>query len=136
MRRWAWGLAGLLFAGAVAAAETTGVQVEKLLESSASWDGQAYAGYPAGAPRLTILKITIAPNSALPWHTHPMPNAAYVLSGELTVEKRDTGEKRLLRQGDVLPEMVGGYHRGVTGAQPVVLVVFYAGVADMPLSEQ
>jgi len=128
----AWGLG----TAAARAADAPGVQVQTLMESGASWDGRPYAAYPSGAPLLTVLKITIPAHSALPWHTHPMPNAAYVLSGELTVEKKDSGEKRLLKQGDVLPEMVGEYHRGVTGDQGVELIVFYAGTRGMPLSHQ
>lgn len=139
MKRIVGGLAALVLAlagGTGMAAESPGVQVEKLMESGASWDGRPYVAYPSGAPMLTVLRITIPAHSALPWHTHPIPNAAYVLSGELTVEKKETGETRLLRQGDVLPEMVGEYHRGVTGDQGVVLIVFYAGSRGLPLSQQ
>ena len=84
---------------------------------------------------LTVLRITIPPKTALPWHTHPMPNAAYVVSGELLVEKRDGGAIRQLVAGDVLPEMVGSVHRGVTGDKGVVLIVFYAGTKGMKLAE-
>jgi len=137
MKRILGGLAALALAGGAAmAAESAGVQVQTLMESGASWDGRPYAAYPPGAPMLTVLRIAIPPHSALPWHTHPIPNAAYVLSGELTVEKKETGETRLLKQGDVLPEMVGEYHRGVTGDQGVVLIVFYAGSRGVPLSQQ
>lgn len=117
------------------AADASGVQVEPLLQSTTSWDGTVYPAYPKGQPELTVLKITIAPHTALPWHTHPMPNAAYVLSGELTVEKADGGLTRKLVSGDVLPEMVNASHRGYTGDQPVVLIVFYAGEKRMPLSQ-
>jgi quercetin dioxygenase-like cupin family protein len=65
-----------------------------------------------------------------------MPNAAYVLSGEITVEKKSTGEKKLITKGQVLPEMVNALHRGVTGDAPVVLIVFYAGTKGLPLSQQ
>ena len=64
-----------------------------------------------------------------------MPNAAYVVSGELLVEKRDGGQTIRLVAGDVLPEMVNGVHRGVTGDAPVVLIVFYAGARGLPVSE-
>lgn len=64
-----------------------------------------------------------------------MPNAAYVLSGELTVEKKDSGEKKTLSAGQVLPEMVGALHRGLTRDSPAVLIVFYAGAKGMPLSQ-
>ena len=62
------------------AADAEGVQVETILQSTTSWDGTAYPAYPTGQTELTVLKITIAPHTTLPWHTHPMPNAAYVLS--------------------------------------------------------
>ncbi|OYY65876.1 MAG: cupin [Burkholderiales bacterium 28-67-8] len=118
----------------VRAAEASGVKVDVLMQSTTSWDGVPYAAYPAGQTELTMLRITIAPHTTLPWHTHPMPNAAYVLSGELTVEKAEGGLKRQLVAGDVLPETVNSTHRGYTGDQPVVLLVFYAGAQRVPLS--
>ena len=116
------------------AADAAGVNVELLMQSTTSWDGVPYGAYPTGQTELTVLKITIAPHTTLPWHTHPMPNAAYVLSGELTVEKAEGGLKRQLVAGDVLPETVSSTHRGYTGEQPVVLLVFYAGAQRVPLS--
>jgi len=64
-----------------------------------------------------------------------MPNAAYVLSGELTVEKRGGPSKRFTT-GQVVAEMVGSIHRGITGNEPVVLLLFYPGTPGMPLSEE
>lgn len=119
----------------VRAADLPGVTVETLIKTGSSWDGATYQAYPAGPPELTVLKISIAPNTALPWHTHPMPNATYVVSGELLVEKQEGGATKRLVAGDVLPEMVQASHRGVTGAAGVVLIVFYAGTKGMPLSE-
>jgi quercetin dioxygenase-like cupin family protein len=121
--------------GSVRAQEPPAVQIETLMRTGASWDGVPYTSYPGGAPEITVLQITVAPHSALAWHTHPMPNAAYVLSGEITVEKKSTGEKKLITKGQVLPEMVNALHRGVTGDAPVVLIVFYAGTKGMPLSQ-
>lgn len=119
----------------ILAADQPGVAVETLLKTGASWDGVPYKAYPAGSPELTVLKITIPPRTALPWHTHPMPNAAYVASGDLTVEKEEGGKTIHLVAGDVLPEMVDARHRGVTGDAGVVLIVFYAGTKGMPLSQ-
>ena len=124
-----------LLAGLVGAHNQSIVESQTLLRSGASWDGLPYVAYPSGPPELTVLKITIPAHSALPWHTHPLPNAAYVLSGELTVEKKDSGEKKTLVAGQVLPEMVGALHRGQTGDSPAVLIVFYAGAKGMPLSQ-
>ena len=124
-----------LLAGSVSAHNQSTVETETLLRGSTSWDGLPYVDYPSGSPELTVVKITIPAHTALPWHTHPMPNAAYVLSGELTVEKKDSGEKKTLSAGQVLPEMVGALHRGLTRDSPAVLIVFYAGAKGMPLSQ-
>ena len=63
-----------------------------------------------------------------------MPNAAYVVSGELKVEKQD-GQVAHFSKGQVIPETVGVWHRGVTGDQAAELLVFYAGAPSLPLSE-
>ena len=128
-------IASLFTYGVAHADNQPAVQKEVLSSGGTSWDGTPYAAYPAGAPEITVVKITIAPHATLPWHTHPMPNAAYVVSGELTVEKKDTGEKKVLTPGQVLPELVGQVHRGTAGNEPVVLIVFYAGAKGLPLSQ-
>jgi quercetin dioxygenase-like cupin family protein len=102
-----------------------------LIKTERSWDGTLYKDYPAGQPQLTLLKIIIPAHTTLPWHTHPMPNAAYVLCGNLHVESTDGHHKTTLHAGDVLPEMVGSAHRGYTDNSPVELIVFYAGVKGM-----
>ncbi|MEK9499076.1 cupin domain-containing protein [Photorhabdus sp. P32] len=112
-----------------------GIKVEKLLETEKSWDGVFYQEYPKGTPQLSVLKITIAPNTSLDWHEHPIPNAAYVLDGELTAEKKSSGEKRLLKAGEAVSEMVDSAHRGYTGKEGVTLLVFYAGQKGIPLSK-
>src|ERR1035437_9617856 len=61
----------------------TGLAIDEF-ESS---DGSP-ANYPQGQPELTTVRITIPAHSSLPSHTHDMPNAAYLLSGHLTVEER------------------------------------------------
>ena len=111
-------------------------QVETLLSAKSSWDGTPYKSYPKGRPMLSVLKITIPPHSALDWHSHPMPNAGYVLSGQLTVERKDNGKKQVVTQGQALPEMVDAIHRGISGDTPTVLIVFYAGAEGMPLSQK
>lgn len=108
---------------------------EVLLKTTASWDGVPYTSYPAGIPELTLVRIVIPANSILPWHTHPMPNAAYIVRGELTVVQHETGLTRKLIGGQTLPEMVDAVHRGYSASDPVELLVFYAGAPEMPLSE-
>lgn len=111
------------------------IEKEVLLQSVASWDGTPYKAYPSGPPELTLLRLKIPANTQLGWHTHPIPNAAYIVSGELIVETRTGGLTRTLTQGQTLAEMVGTVHRGRTGSKPVELLVFYAGSAGIPLSQ-
>ncbi|MCD4506504.1 MULTISPECIES: cupin domain-containing protein [Chromobacterium] len=127
-------LAALLAVPFAHAAEGGAVKTETLLKTERSWDGDLYKAYPAGQPELTMVRIMIPPHTSLPWHSHPSPNAAYVVSGELTVESRDGKRQKHLSAGDTLAEMVGTQHRGVTGDKPVELLVFYAGATGVPLS--
>ncbi|MAK55681.1 MAG: cupin [Pusillimonas sp.] len=109
------------------------VKVETLMKTAQSWDGVNYRAYPSGQPELSILKIIIPPKTTLPWHTHPMPNAAYVVRGHLTVETK-SGQTLSLHQGETLPETVDTVHRGTSGPETVELIVFYAGVEGQPLN--
>ena len=81
-----------------------------------------------------MLRITIPPHSALHWHHHPVISVAYVLSGRLTIEKRDTGERTMVRPGQAVAETVDLTHRGFTTDEPVELIVFYAGQVGVPLT--
>jgi len=63
-----------------------------------------------------------------------MPNAGYVLTGEITLEERG-GISRRFVAGQAISETVDRVHRGVTGEAPVVLIVFYAGAPGLPLSQ-
>ena len=109
-------------------------QREVLLQADHSWNGDAYTHYPAGRPELTMLKLTIAAHSQLPWHTHPFPNAAYVLSGTLTVHDKISGKTKVFHQGEAFAESVDDIHRGETGDEPVVLLVTYSGTPGVPTS--
>jgi quercetin dioxygenase-like cupin family protein len=111
------------------------VRSETLLGSSSSWDGELYKSYPSGQPELSILKITVPPHAKLLWHSHPMPSAAYIVSGELTLERKKDGKKQHFAAGLALSEMVDALHRGEAGNEPVVLIVFYAGSQGMPLNQ-
>jgi quercetin dioxygenase-like cupin family protein len=109
------------------------IQVETLIQTTSSWDGTPYKSYPAGQPQITILKYTIAPRTTMKWHSHPMPNAGYILLGELTIEKKD-GTKKHFVAGEAVTETIDSIHRGITGAEPVVLIVFSPGTPGLPIS--
>lgn len=115
-----------------APSETT---TEVILKTNKSWDGVPYKNYPAGNPELIVMTYHIPAHSALAWHKHFVPNAAYVVSGILTVEEKNGG-KKVFTKGQVVPEMVGPIHRGVTGDEPVDLVVFYASSDQSKITEK
>jgi quercetin dioxygenase-like cupin family protein len=112
--------------------ERPAIQSETVLQTTASWDGILYEEYPAGRPQLSVVKVTIAPHTALNWHSHPVPSAGYVISGELTLEKKDATKKHF-KAGDAIAETVDTLHRGMSGDEPTVLIVFYAGSPKLPL---
>jgi quercetin dioxygenase-like cupin family protein len=133
--------AGLLTPGlALAATPATPITAENqavsevLLQTTKSWDGETYTSYPAGQPQVSVVRIYVPPHSALPWHSHPVINAGYVLSGKLFVEKKCNGMKQQVSAGEVLPEMLDGVHRGYTESESALLIVFYAGAEGVPLT--
>lgn len=105
-----------------------------IVDTSESWDGTALPSYPAGTPRITILRITIAPGERLAMHRNPVINAGVVLQGELTVVA-ENGLSKTFSAGSGIVELVNTFHYGENqGTVPVDLVMFYAGGADLPLS--
>ena len=109
-------------------------ETQILLNAGSSWDGQPYQSYPPGQPELSVLKITLAPHTQLEWHCHPMPSAAYIVAGELTVERKKDGKSERFTAGQAVSETVDTLHRGMAGSEPLVLIVFYAGSTGMPLA--
>ena len=109
-------------------------QREILVQTTQSWNGKPYTHYPTGQPQLTTIKLTIAPHTVLPWHTHPFPNAVYVLSGTLTIHDRDSGKTHVIHEGQAVGESVDDVHRGESGDQPAVLIITYAGTPGVPTS--
>jgi quercetin dioxygenase-like cupin family protein len=117
-----------------APAKVATAQRETLLQTTQSWNGKRYTHYPVGQPQLTTLKVTIAAHTSLPWHTHPFPNAVYVLSGTLTLRDRASGKTLVVHQGQAVAESVDDVHRGEAGDEPAVLLISYAGTPGVPTS--
>jgi quercetin dioxygenase-like cupin family protein len=126
-------VAGAMHASMSVAAESQ-IEVTQLLKTTQSWDGAQYRKYPEGQPEVSVLRYKIPAHSSLPWHTHPVVNVAYVISGHLTVIRKDNGKTLVIGPGDVLPEIVGAFHRGESGDEPVELIVFYAGTPTVALT--
>lgn len=110
------------------------IQVEVLAQQDKSWNGMQLPPYPEGEPELSILRISIPPGSELPMHLHPVINAGILLQGSLTVVT-ENGDRLHLQAGDPIIEVVDEWHYGKNeGDQTAVIVVFYAGVRDKPLT--
>ena len=130
-------LAGASLTAVIAANDAKAVASahrEILLETTQSWNGKPYTHYPTGQPQLTTIRMTIAPHTALPWHTHPFPNSVYVLSGTLTLRDKASGKTQLVHQGQAVGESVDDIHRGESGDEPTVLLITYAGTPGVPTS--
>lgn len=109
------------------------MESKTLIQAKSSWDGTLYRSYPRDNPQLAILKITIPPHTSLEWHSHPVPSAGYILAGQLTVETK-AGKSKVFHAGDAIAESVNVVHRGTSGNEPTVLIVFYAGTPSLPLA--
>ena len=102
------------------------ISVNKLVQSTKSWDGRELPKYPAGQPEVTILRIEIQPGAELPLHHHPVINAGVLLKGELTVVSKK-GETLHLKAGDPIIEVVDKVHYGKNeGSDVAEIIVFYA----------
>ncbi|MBA5687515.1 cupin domain-containing protein [Rugamonas apoptosis] len=126
----------ILFAatqGAHALDNTAAVKVTPLMKTSSSWDAKPIA-YPAGAAEVTALIVEIAAGGQTGWHEHQVPSFAYVMEGTLEVT-RATGETKVLRVGDMLPEVVDTLHNGRSlDGKAVKLLVLYTGSSEKKLT--
>jgi len=108
--------------------------VKELVKNTKSWNGKFLPAYPQGQPEITILRISIPAGSQLETHSHPVINAGVLISGELTVMTTD-GKTLYLKAGDPIVEVVNTLHYGTNeGNIPAEIIVFYAGVIDMPIT--
>ncbi|RNC85299.1 MAG: cupin domain-containing protein [Balneola sp.] len=116
------------------AQQADSVVVEILEKSSQSWDGTYLPNYPSGQPEITIARITLPPKYKLPVHKHPIPLGGIVLEGSITVTRED-GVKKVFNAGDAVIELVNTWHYGMNeGDTPTVLLAFYVGTKDKPIT--
>lgn len=112
----------------------TEIKVEKLVETSKSWNGDTLPNYLEGTPKITVMKFTIPPHTKMKWHKHLVINSGIVLKGQLTVVDDDNAVLEL-KEGDVIVELVNKYHYGENkGDIPVEIVVFYSGNVNVPIT--
>jgi len=135
MKKLIYGICFALLLSSNAFAEDIGaVQVDVLAKTGLSWDGSHLPDYPKGTPEITILRIKIQPGAKLPLHKHPVINAGVLLNGELTVVTEDNRTLHL-KTGESIVEVVNKWHYGKNeGNKMAEILVFYAGVQDMPIA--
>jgi quercetin dioxygenase-like cupin family protein len=108
--------------------------VQPLLQTTTNSLGQLIAYPRDGTPEVTAIHVEMAPGDETGWHQHPVPLLGYLLAGELTVYQI-SGEKRVVRTGEVSLESVDVVHNGVNeGAVPCKMIVFVVGLKDVPFT--
>lgn len=110
------------------------IKIEKLLKTDTTETGQ-HIDYPnIDNEEVSILKVIIPPGKSTGWHKHLFPVFAYVLKGTLTVQQ-EGGKKIHIKENASVSESINMYHTGMNeGKEPVVLIVFYMGEKDKPVS--
>lgn len=88
---------------------------------------------PNGQPfKVTSTIVVINPGEETAWHKHGVPLYAYILSGSVTVDYGDRGERRF-EAGSAFMEAMDHWHRGTNrGSEPVRILAVYLGVSDAP----
>jgi len=108
--------------------------VQPLLRTTINSIGQPIEYPREGGAEVTALLVEMATGEETGWHQHPVPLLGYILAGELTVYQV-TGEKRVVRAGEVSLESVNVIHNGVNeGAAPLKMIVFVVGLKDEPFT--
>ena len=112
----------------------TEVERIELLRTDKSWDGVKLPDYPQGSPEIVAMKYVIPVGQKLEKHHHDVLNHGVLVQGELTIVGLD-GKTKVLREGEVIVEMVNSVHHGENrGKDPVVLYMFYVSQKGLPLS--
>ena len=113
-------------------AEKLGVTIKELVNSTKEWNGRLLPSYPSGMPEIKVLRINIPAGVTLPWHLHPVINAAVIIKGHLELYSED-GTTKTFGPGEALIEVVNTVHAGkALGSEDVDVVVFYAGSQGQP----
>lgn len=111
-----------------------GVVLESVLKTDTTSIGQKIV-YPTFAnDEVSIVKVTLPPGKSTGWHKHFFPVFAYVLKGTLTVEVEN---KKTLQfpVNSSFSEVINTLHNGANnGNEDVVLIAFFMGEKDKPLS--
>lgn len=108
----------------------------QILQTETTWNGDNLKYPITESEEITALHIEFASGAETAWHRHPVASLAYIISGELEVILKETGETRVFRKGDAFAEVINTWHYGKNiGDEPVEIVVFYVGKKGDELTE-
>ena len=109
--------------------------IEELLRSSQTLGGGTVA-YPEGTPEMRVYRVTLAPGSTIPIHTHPSPVVAFVQEGEIhnvrLVDGAEVVDVIMAGQGFLEGSPDEPHYVVNKGVRPAVLSVTFASVEGLP----
>lgn len=105
------------------------VRADILTKDIVSWDGSSIQ-YPLGKAEISVTKYTVPRGLIISDHCHPIPVAAYVLTGAIEVTK-PSGEKKIFRQGEAYIGMMNKWHGGRGVGEDTQVIIFHAGQLNL-----
>ena len=105
------------------------VKADILTKDIVSWDGSSIQ-YPLGKAEISVTKYTVSRGLIISDHCHPIPVAAYVLTGAIEVTK-PSGEKKIFRQGEAYIGMMNKWHGGRGVGEDTQVIIFHAGQLNL-----
>ena len=119
------------------------VDINTVLATQQSWNGQPLPSYNSGQPEFRIMRFKIAPGAKTPIHLHPVNGGGFITAGTLTMyatldphgKFNDAKQikKITLTAGQAWTESVNTWHYGENnGDKPVEFVVVFAGQKGTP----
>lgn len=111
-----------------------GVLIEPVLRTGTTSMGQDIDYPDFKNEEVSIAKVTIPSGKVTGWHKHSFPVFAYVLKGNLTIELENSKTLEF-PQNTSFAEVIDTFHNGKNnGKEDVVLIAFFMGEKDKPLS--
>lgn len=109
--------------------------IEELFKSNQTLGGRSVV-YPEGKPEMRVYKVTLAPGSTIPLHTHPSPVVAFVQQGAIhnvrLVDGVEVVDLIAAGQGFLEGSPDEPHYVVNKGTTPAVVMVTFASVEGLP----
>ena len=109
--------------------------IDELFKSNQTLGGRSVV-YPEGKPEMRVYKVTLAPDSTIPLHTHPSPVVAFVQEGALhnvrVVDGAEVVDLIVAGEGFLEGSPDEPHYVVNKGTTPAVVMVTFASVEGMP----